>query len=489
MLRSTTLTEVQRNQALEHHALLRPHLEDGVPLTAIAREQSISLRTLQRWLTRYRRDGLAGLARQPRSDRGRRHFHDELIQLIEGLALRRPPPSVAAIHRQVSEVAEREAWPVPSYSTVYSVVREIDPALVALAHDGVKRYRERFDLLYRREADGPNAIWQADHTQLDIWLCDERDRPAKPWLTVILDDYSRAVAGYRLSFASPSALQTALALRDAIWRKAEPAWHVCGIPGVLYTDHGSDFTSRHIEQVAIELEMQLIFSTAGVPRGRGKIERFFQTINQLFLSHQPGYAPAGTPSPSTHALRTLSELDGQLRAFLIDDYHQRRHGETGMAPQGRWDAGGFLPRFPDSLNQLDLLLLTVAKERRVHPDGIHFQGLRYLDPVLADYVGEAVTVRYDSRDLAEIRVFHQERFLCRAICQELAGTTISLKEITQARRARQRELAAGLRTRRSLVDALLTTPESNSSPNPVELPVAPPRVACAGARLKRYRDG
>jgi putative transposase len=155
---------------------------------------------------------------------------------------------------------------------------------------------------------------------------------------------------------------------------------------VLYTDHRSDFTSQHIEQVAIELAMQLIFSTAGVPRGRGKIERFFQTISQLFLSQQPGYAPPGTPPPTSNALLTLSELDSRLRVFLINDYHQRSHSETGMAPQARWDAGGFLPRLPDSLEQLDLLLLTVASARSVHPDGIHFQGLRYLDPVLADYV-------------------------------------------------------------------------------------------------------
>ena len=51
-----------------------------------------------------------------------------------------------------------------------------------------------------------------------------------------------------------------------------------------------------------------------------------------------------------------------------------------------------------------------------------------------------MTIRYDPRDLAEIRVFHQDRFLCRAVCQELAATTISLKEITAARSARRREL-------------------------------------------------
>uniref|UniRef100_UPI0038992EE8 Mu transposase C-terminal domain-containing protein n=1 Tax=Nonomuraea solani TaxID=1144553 RepID=UPI0038992EE8 len=82
----------------------------------------------------------------------------------------------------------------------------------------------------------------------------------------------------------------------------------------------------------------------------------------------------------------------------------------------------------------------MAKPRKVHPDGIHFQALRYLDPVLAAYVGEDVVIRYDPRDMAEIRVFHHDRYLCRAICPELADRTVSLKEITAARTARRREL-------------------------------------------------
>jgi len=43
----------------------------------------------------------------------------------------------------------------------------------------------------------------------------------------------------------------------------------------------------------------------------------------------------------------------------------------------------------------------VAKPRMVHRDGIRFQGLRYLDPTLAAYVGEPVTIRYDPRDVGE----------------------------------------------------------------------------------------
>src|SRR5260370_5361487 len=141
-----------------------------------------------------------------------------------------------------------------------------------------------------------------------------------------------------------------------------------------------------------------------------------------------------------------------------------------MAPQQRWEAGAFIPRMPDSLEQLDLLLLTVAKARKIHPDGIHFQGLRYLDPVLAAYVGDTVVIRYDPRDMAEIRVFTGAGFVCRAICPDLAGTTISLKDITAARNARRRGLARGLRERASVVDPLLAAHQEQQPPCPMPTP-------------------
>jgi len=54
---------------------------------------------------------------------------------------------------------------------------------------------------------------------------------------------------------------------------------------------------------------------------------------------------------------------------------------------------------PESLEQLDLLLLTVPRTRRVRPDGIRCMGMRYIDPTLAAYVGEEVLLRYDPRDV------------------------------------------------------------------------------------------
>ncbi|GGF70156.1 hypothetical protein GCM10010912_14230 [Paenibacillus albidus] len=100
----------------------------------------------------------------------------------------------------------------------------------------------------------------------------------RPWLTIILDDYSRAIAGYYLSSHAPSAIQTSLSLHQAIWNKNRSDWQVCGIPEKFYTDHGSDFTSNYLEQVAVDLKIHLIFSSVGVPRGRGKIELLTKMI-------------------------------------------------------------------------------------------------------------------------------------------------------------------------------------------------------------------
>jgi len=482
------LSEEARALALSRWQVLRPHVVDGAPLAPTARQAGVPLRTAQRWLMRYRADGLVGLARRQRADRGRRRVPDELVAVIEGLVLRRPAPTVATVHRRAVGVAEREGWPVPSYATVYTIVRAIDPGMVTLAHEGDKRYRETHDLIYRREADAPNEIWQADHTELDLWVLDAANRPARPWLTIIEDDHSRVVAGYAVSLESPSALNTALALRQAIWRKPESDWHVCGIPDVFYTDHGSDFTSRHMEQVAADLKMRLVFSIPGRPRGRGKIERLFNTVNQMCLPELPGYAPRGTPDRAALAAMTLPALDAAIGHFIRDVYHRRPHGETRQAPQARWDAAGFLPRLPDSLEHLDLLLLTVARPRKIHPDGIRFQGFRYLDPTLAAYVGEAVVIRYDPRDLAEIRVFHDDRFLTRALCPELAGRTIALKDLAAARNARRRDLARGIRERDSLVDRLVDVhrPDYNAQP-PAALD-EPPAASEPARRLKRYRE-
>jgi putative transposase len=484
------LPEETRKLVLDRFRLIQPHLEQAQPLSSVAQTAGISYRTAYRWVAQYRRFGLAALARKQREDRGkRRAVSQRLKEIIEGLALQKPPLPIAALYRQVRRFAQELGEKAPSYGTVFNIVRSLGADLVTLAHEGTQAYNDAFELVHRREAERPNAIWQADHTPLDILLIRADGTSAKPWLTIVIDDYSRAVAGYFLSFEAPSSLHTSLALRQAIWRKEDPRWIVCGIPEVLYTDHGSDFTSRHLEQVSADLKIRLVFSTAGKPRGRGRIERFFSTVNEMFLCELAGYAPEGGAVRGKPTL-TLEEFEARLRPFLLDIYHRRACAETKTPPVQRWECNGFLPRMPESLEQLDLLLIQVAKARQVRVDGIHFQGLRYLSTTLAAYVGETVTLRFDPRDMAEVRVFHRERFLCRAVCAELAGETVPLRDILRARNQRRRELRGLLQDRQAAVDTLLQMKRGEVTENkdaPANQEDQAPTKQTA-PRLKRYRN-
>lgn len=67
---------------------------------------------------------------------------------------------MAAIHRQVVTIAEKQGWKPPSYDRVRKIIKNLDPALVTLAHQGAAAYREEFDLLYQREATHSNAMRQ-----------------------------------------------------------------------------------------------------------------------------------------------------------------------------------------------------------------------------------------------------------------------------------------------------------------------------------------
>lgn len=126
---------------------------------------------------------------------------------------------------------------------------------------------------------------------------------------------------------------------------------------------------------------------------------------------------------------------------------------------------------------MDFLLLNVAKARKVHSDGIHFQGLQYMDPNLAAYVGETVIIRYDPRDIAEIRVFYQDKYLCTAISSKISGYTIGLKEIVSARNKRRHTLENHSYLGNSVIDDVLQSKQQDE---------APPKCSDTKSKLKKY---
>jgi putative transposase len=169
------------SRALERYRLIEPFLRGTRTLASIAGQADVNLRTAQRWVDLYRRDGLEALAQKQRVDRGsKRAMSQKMVETIEGLALERPRVPISAIYRELQEFAAKTGERLPSYPAIYRVVKAIPISLMTLAHSGTRMYCERFDLVHRREAARPNAIWQADHAQLRIQLLREDGTTGKP---------------------------------------------------------------------------------------------------------------------------------------------------------------------------------------------------------------------------------------------------------------------------------------------------------------------
>ena len=58
---------------------------------------------------------------------GPRKLPAELVQVIEGMALRKPRPSIAAMHQlEDYALATQHQWMPPSYGSVYGIVRQVE---------------------------------------------------------------------------------------------------------------------------------------------------------------------------------------------------------------------------------------------------------------------------------------------------------------------------------------------------------------------------
>ena len=81
-----------------------------------------------------------------------------------------------------------------------------------------------------------NQVWQCDHTKIDILVVDQAGEVlGRPWLTIVVDTYSRCIIGLPLGFDAPSAQVVGLALRHAVLPKPYPAAYLChgALPKVL----------------------------------------------------------------------------------------------------------------------------------------------------------------------------------------------------------------------------------------------------------------
>jgi transposase InsO family protein len=331
----------------------------------------ISRSTIVRWVSVYLANGkkLEALYPRGRNDAGQPRALDEETGLSL-LALRRERPKmpITELLRLLSQRHESAGLGEgPSLSTVYRFLHQHG---LMRGASSAQEDRRKF------EAELPNDLWQSDVMHGPLVRMGDKQR--KSYLIAFLDDHSRLVT-HGAFYPSEGLGPFLEAFSRALLKR--------GLPRKLYVDNGSAFRSHQLEYTSAALGIALVHARPYRPQGKGKIERFFRTVQTQLL---PSFA--GT---------SLDDLNTAFERWLTDVYHQRPHGSTGQSPFQRFTSRmECLRAAPADLRDYfrKTVRRRVNKDRSVTVDHRLFEA-----PV--ELIGKQVEILFhpESPDLVEIR--------------------------------------------------------------------------------------
>ena len=336
-------------------------------------ERRYSRSSIDRFIRAWRKDGLAGLRPDPRSDTGAVRAHPELFDEACALRLELPARSAAQIAsilylRHHVRVAER---------TVREQLRRAGLHREALAAES--------KAFGRYEAERSNDRWITDVLVGPFVPFPKIDRSVRAKLFLIVDDHSRLIVDGRF-YAHENARACQDLLRHAIEHR--------GLPGVLYADNGAPFANSWLARTCAVLGIRLVHSKPYSPEGRGKQERANRYIREAFLEEA-----------MHHGIASLEELNDAFSAWVTQVANRRIHAETKQSPIERFEADGPHRGAPEEkLHEAFLWSLTRKVTRTAT---VPLEGNAYaVDPSL---VGRRVELRYDPADLTRIDVLYNGR--------------------------------------------------------------------------------
>ncbi|GJD33466.1 Mu transposase C-terminal domain-containing protein [Methylobacterium aerolatum] len=431
--------------------------------------------SVYRWWRNWTRAG-----RDPRAlcsnaaKRGNRDRRFEPYQIkamreaIESDYLRRHRPNATTAHKAcVSNIIKALGGPDKASAVVAEMATNKDPAKRS-PFPSLKAFRaecKRVSRVIRTDRRrGPDAARQeispvgagpqvnfaferveADFKYLRLFVVDEEhDMPlGTPFLMAAVDCYSGCVAGWDIGFDPPSYVSAARCLKHVIGYKdtaalgtdedGQPrvrnAYPVNGVPFHFFVDNDQVFHSASFVHTGSALGCHVDYVPPSQSWKKGRIERFWGTVQECFLDMFPGKVlrygddPGRDYKPDDDAVISLAQLRLFVTKAIVDVYNQEVDPQSGERRIDRWCASAEL-RPPRRVRAHDDLIELVGayEQRKAERRGLRLFGLRYNSPELARYRAgfekdPRVEVRYDPQELGHVTlVDHDKGFTLRVPC-------------------------------------------------------------------------
>jgi putative transposase len=448
-------TEDEYAAALQRQALLQS--ESATP--------TVSSRTLRRWLARQAAARTNGaheiLALVPNIKARGNHtarLSEEQIELMN-LVIDKEWRNSKAInyktcHRHLVVICDQKNVPAPSYPTLIKHIK-------AQTSNQDTRIREGKRLAYQKDVfvqvlyhdtpihgSRPFQYVHIDHTELDIELVSSRTGKnlGRPWLTIVVDAYTRRILGIFLTYDPPSYRSVMMAIRDMVRRFNR-------LPEIVFVDNGSDFRSLAFKSFLKAMGCHLRFRPSGNPRHGAMLERMFGRLNVDYIHNLAGNTKAtkqvrmvsGSHLPKNLAEWALESLYYGIEYWATEHYDQEQHPALRESPREAFQRGlresGSREHLHIQFNR-DFLIATCPPVDREgvrlihHQRGVKVNERLYHSAAFRSYqvAGQRVPVRYDPWDASSVYARVNDQWV-HAICLSLSGlgqlTEIERETLTQ----------------------------------------------------------
>ncbi len=452
-------------------------------MAVYCRQHNISITTLQRWIKKYRINGVIGLV----DTRGRvrgigEGINEEAFDLFKSmyLDLRQPSVKMCWLNICYENRRQKKGWQIPSLRTMYNIVEKRISLPVAILHrEGLAAYEAKCAPYIQTDPDSvePGQVWIGDHSQFNCWIR-HNGQWMRPWLTAWMDMRSRALVGWHISL-SPNQTTILFAFKQGVKNY--------GPPDSVKIDNGRDYDSEmwtgttkaerkalrkgYIDEQGVRglyamMDVTVSFAIPYHPQSK-RIERLFDTIDCQFTKTIVTYCGKDAerkPENLTDLLTSRKVID---RAFDLDKfnglfgryvkaYNSSSHSGAGM--DGRSPEQVLATRTSRRVildDVLDLLIQGWSREIIVGKNGVRFKRLYYgqYNSDLLICQGKSVRLAYDPNDLRRVSVYDAVTLKLITIAEQNRlinyGEAVSDEQL----RAAMRQKSSALKTVRGYRDS------------------------------------
>ncbi len=440
----------------------------------VAEKHGVGISSIYYWLNEFDRIGRVSVfVRSPRKDKGCVHLpqrvEEVLAEVIKVHYLSKQKKRPAKVILELRILCEKLGLKAPHPNTVRRRIKKLTAYEITKAREGAKAARDAYSISegHFPGADFPLAVVQVDHTPVDIILVDDiyRQPIGRPWLTLLIDVFSRMVLGFYISFDPPGNLSLGLCLAHAFLPKErwlaklgiETAWPCWGLPRTIHADNAKEFRGKMLKDACKEYGVDLEWRPVATPHYGGHIERLLGSFNDE-IHGAPGSTfsnpdERGNYNSDAESAMSLNEFERWFTLRCVEIYHQRSHANLGMPPIAKWQEGilgtkkspgiGMPPRITDETRlKLDLMPF---ETRTVQHYGIVWDRIEYQHDVLRRWVNapdpehpklkRKFLCRRDPRDISVIWFYDPEVHQYYAIpYRNTSHPAISIWELREAER-------------------------------------------------------